>query len=129
MNYTRPSAQRRARLHLPTLASTTVMAATLLLALSTPAWAQDVERRTVRVSYADLDISQAAGRQALEQRIERAVTRICADRTQLDLSVRSQIARKCRADAIAGVQPQLAALYSRRDVIQASAEDRTPISP
>jgi UrcA family protein len=122
--------QRRRRIPLQLLFGPLAIA-TIALALSTPAWAAEGEvvQRTVRVGYADLDLADPGGRAVLERRIGRAVNRICFDRTQLDLTLRARMARTCRAEAIAGVQPQLALLYRRGSLTQASLDLRSAAAP
>jgi len=85
------------------------------LALSVPAWAA-TEQVSVRVSYADLDVEQTAGRQALEQRIGRAADRICR---YVSPFATMRMKRECRASALASVQPQLAMLYDARPLAEA----------
>ena len=87
-----------------------VIATAVALALSAPAWAK-VEQVSVTVSYADLDIDSPAGRKVLQRRISRAADRICRHPSPF---IPMGVARACRADAMASVQPQLAALYRAR---------------
>lgn len=52
-----------------------------LLAVPVSALAQPQTATTVRVSYADLDLSRAADRAALDRRIDKALDQVCpADR-------------------------------------------------
>ncbi len=101
----------------------TALIAAAAVAASAPAWAQ-MEQRSVRVSYADLDLGRAEGRKALDRRIEQAVDRICRDDDSIRDLVRSRLTRECRAGAFASVQPQLAALYGAGRWDQASLEVR-----
>ena len=54
------------------------IAATALLVPGADALAQDLAR-TVKVSYADLDLSRSGGRDMLERRIALAVRKVCPD--------------------------------------------------
>jgi UrcA family protein len=49
------------------------------------------------VSYADLDLSNAAGRAALKQRIDRAVDRVCAVEGDRSLAM-AMASRRCVAE-------------------------------
>jgi len=53
------------------------LAAALALSGSAALAEDHDDRASVRVSYADLDLSQAAGRAALERRVAGAVRRLC----------------------------------------------------
>jgi UrcA family protein len=64
---------------------------------------------TARVSYADLNLANPAGRARLERRIADAARDLCGSHFALDLN-RSELMRACRADAIASARlPALAA--------------------
>jgi len=77
---------------------------------------------TASVSYADLDLSRASGRGALQQRIEIAVQRVCPDRPAVHELRNLTVGAKCREAAWAGAQRQLAAVYDGRSFAQASIE-------
>lgn len=64
---------------------------------------------TERVSYADLDLSTASGRAALDARVRRAVYSACGAASEADPRGGNQV-RRCRADARlrAGAQTELA---------------------
>lgn len=82
--------------------------------------AQSGDTVRVSVSYADLDLSRASGREALEHRIDSAIDRICADEpSPVDLN-RTHVYRVCRAQAWAGARQQLAAVYGGATLAQAA---------
>jgi UrcA family protein len=54
---------------------------------------------SVRVHYADLDLSQEAGRAILEQRIRRAADHVCSQRGSVDL-VSQLTAGQCRRQTV-----------------------------
>ena len=72
-----------------------------LLAKATPA-----EVRIV--SYSDLDLSNAAGRSRLEQRIQAAVREVCGEAPTFDLARRRAV-RECVAETSANVRRPAAA--------------------
>ena len=74
------------------------------------------------VSYADLDLSRASARTALQQRIEMAVERVCPDRAPGHELRTLTVGAKCRRDALAGAQRQLAAIYQGRAFAAAAIE-------
>ena len=74
----------------------------------------------IAVSYADLDLSQAAGRAALEARVSGAVKKVCPGPSQPYNVQNFQASRTCRANAWAGVKPQLAAIFDGRTFAEAA---------
>jgi len=76
-------------------------AATSLCALQTTAHAADDALPTQKVSYADLDISKAAGAKALYRRIEAAARQVCAVEYTKDLDV-AALNRGCMKQAVDG---------------------------
>ncbi len=70
--------------------------AALVLGTATVATAQ--EAPTANVSYADLNLGTAAGRQMLDQRISIAVKRVCGTGQSLQEDIE---VRKCRTSASA----------------------------
>lgn len=85
--------------------------AAVIAASSSAAVAQPVAAsRTVHVSFADLDLSQAAGRAALEHRVSHAVMRVCPLPYGGDTRAMSAH-RVCRVAAWSGARKQLAAVY------------------
>ena len=101
---------------------TAIAAATLLTLGAGQALAQDDGPLKASVSYADLDLSRASGRAALENRIERAIDRVCPARP-LPTELRKQGSyRTCRAQAWSGARQQLAAIYDGRHLARASVE-------
>jgi len=96
-----------------------VSAAIMIASVAGHAGAQDIQR-TVRVSYADLDLRQDAGRQVLEHRIGNAVDKVCAPAPAgVDLTQMHDF-QKCRSQAMVGAQQQLAQIFNGRALAQAS---------
>ena len=95
-------------------------AALLALAAGHAAAQSDVSQPKTAVSYADLDLSRASGRQVLERRLEAAVDRVCPGRPAPGELRSLEIGRKCRTQAWAGAQQQLAAIYDGRQVAEAA---------
>ena len=85
---------------------------------ATPALAQDVNISVVRT--ADLDLSTAADRQALERRLSLAAREVCGTASDADLEGKNQV-RRCRAEVLARVSAQ-------RDELLASANRSIPIT-
>lgn len=83
-----------------------VLAAFAALSLAGPAAAEEV---SVTVSYADLDLTTAAGSAALDARIEAAVKDVCPKPDVRDLSARTAW-RECVTTARAGAKEQLSLL-------------------
>jgi len=89
--------------------------AAAIAAAAAPAVAQDLEGpRSERVSFADLDLAQAAGRATLEHRVARAVNRLCRMPYAGDIHAMTQH-RACRKEAWSSGRQELAAVYSRVD--------------
>ena len=79
-------------------------AATLVSAVTTsPLFAKPATPEARVVSYSDLDLSNAAGRNRLEQRIQAAVRDVCGDAPSFDLARRHAV-RECIAETSANVQ-------------------------
>ena len=79
-------------------------AATLVSAVTTsPLFAKPATPEVRVVSYSDLDLSSAAGRNRLEQRIQAAVRDVCGDAPSFDLARRHAV-RECIAETSANVQ-------------------------
>jgi UrcA family protein len=99
----------------PKLFSFACVAASLL-AVSTPAMA---EINTVKVKYADLDLSTAKGQDRFKVRVKQAVRQVCADPRATTISERiDQI--NCEKDSIARAMPkaerQIASYVANRRV-------------
>lgn len=99
-----------------TLAKTAVHAFTaigLAGAAITPAFAEEFERNSLSVSYADIDLDTAQGQKTLEKRIEKAARNVCRT-TKLDTGTRimSRDAANCLAKARADARQQVAALMA-----------------
>lgn len=83
-------------------AAASIIAASLTV-IPTVASAQ--EARSVQVSYADLDLSNAGGEAALARRIDRAAQFVCGEGTvHPGLDVATAV-RQCRATAVADARP------------------------
>lgn len=82
----------------------------------TPALAAPpAEQATERVQVADLDLSRASDRAALDARIRQAVNTACGDASSIDLAGANAI-RRCRVEArgLARTQVQRAMASARR---------------
>jgi UrcA family protein len=79
-------------------------AAALASAVSvSPVFAKPVSPQVRIVSYADLDVSTAAGQARLERRIQAAVRDVCGEAASVDLA-RRQAVRECITETSANVQ-------------------------
>lgn len=79
-------------------------AATFAAALSVPpAAARPADTGVRTVSYADLDLRNAAGRARLERRIDAAVRDLCGEAPSFDLARRRAV-RECLAETRANVR-------------------------
>jgi len=100
--------------------ATVLAAAALLGGLATPAVAAEDEAVvSVTVPYADLDIADPAGADALTQRIDSAVDKVCA---RPDIrNLKGMVAwEECKADALAGAMEQLSLVAPYADIEFAS---------
>lgn len=100
-----------------------LIAAPLLIAAATPALAAApvTEPTAIRIAYADLDLSSAAGRKALSQRIDRAAAKACAVPTDYRDLAALQHSMDCRTRAATAAQVQLAGLMEQRQAELAEA--------
>jgi UrcA family protein len=97
----------------------TVLAALAVSAAATPAAAEEFERASVTVSFADLDLTKPAGVATLQSRIRTAVKQVCS-KVEPRL-LRGQIAwEQCKADSLADAMEQLAALTPAPNLALAS---------
>ena len=86
--------------------------------LATPAVAAD-DTVSVTVPYADLDIADPAGADALTQRIDAAVDKVC-HRPDIR-NLKAMVAwEECKADALAGAMEQLSLVAPYADSAFAS---------
>lgn len=93
-------------------------AAALAGGLATPSIAADTTA-SVTVSYADLDVADPAGANALTQRIDAAVEKVC-HRPDIR-NLRGMVAwEECKAGALAGAMEQLSLAAPYADVAFAS---------
>ena len=91
---------------------TALFAGACLLAATAPAVAQDAPRART-VSYSDLNLSSAQGREALTLRIKQAARTVC-DTGLDDVSARTEEARCIRA-AIDGAKAKMAVTTAAAD--------------
>jgi UrcA family protein len=93
------------------MSKTALIFAAFVAAYGPAAFAQPVETApSVRVSFADLDLTHTAGRATLEARVSRAVSHLCRMPSGYDLVAMSRY-RGCRKSAWSSARPQLAAIY------------------
>jgi UrcA family protein len=97
---------------------TVLAAAALAGGLATPAVAAD-ETVSVTVPFADLDVADPAGAEALTQRIDSAVDKVC-DRPDMR-NLKAMVAwEECRSAAMAGAMEQLSLVAPYADLALAS---------
>ena len=82
------------------------MAAALGVAsmLVLPTVTQANEINSVRVSYADLNLSSGVGQQVLQRRIAGAAREVCVIEDSREIALR-RATNDCRSDAVASAQP------------------------
>lgn len=98
---------------------TVLAAAALATGFATPAFAAEDETLSVTVPYADLDIADPAGADALTARIDSAVEKVCHRPDIRDL--KAMVAwEECRAEALAGAMEQLSLVAPYADIEFAS---------
>jgi UrcA family protein len=88
-------------------------------ALSAPLVAADAEAESdaVRVQYDDLDLSTAAGRKELDQRVDKAARKVCGmDENNVGTRVPRKEARECYRDARQQLEARLAGLSGAGEV-------------
>lgn len=83
---------------------TAVAAIAVASALLVPTVSQAEETNSVRVSYADLNLTSGAAQNTLQRRIAGAAREVCVieDRKDLEIAMATHF---CRADAIARAEP------------------------
>ncbi len=92
-----------------------------------PANAQEMTRV---VSYADLDLTQAAGVHALENRVRDAVSQVCGDANIRDLPAYNEM-KACRASAMDRARSQISLATShaqQRSAARSVGSDSAQIS-
>ena len=98
--------------------ATILAAAALASGFATPAVAVE-ETVSVTVPYADLDVADPAGADALTQRIDSAVEKVCHRPDIRDL--KAMVAwEECKAGALAGAMEQLSLVQPYADIEFAS---------
>ena len=107
-----------------TILSLLIAAATLAPAGLAAQPAADAEQASIRVSFADLDLSSPAGRATFDRRIDRAIDVLCGQPDR-NLDMATPVF-KCRAAARASASPQrqLAVAAAQRSTIQLAARER-----
>ena len=100
------------------------MAAALGVAsmLVLPTVSQATQTNSVRVSYADLNLSSGAGQQVLQRRIAGAARDVCLFEDSREIALR-RATNDCRSDAIASAQPayEAAIAAARRGTVTIGA--------
>lgn len=79
--------------------------ATATLTMAAPAMAGDTQR-TVKVGYADLDLSTATGRTNLDRRLSAAIEQLCGSYASANGDEADRITR-CRAEARGSIARQM----------------------
>lgn len=100
------------------LAHAAVIAAALVSAA--PAVAEGT--KTVKVSYADLNLSSAAGRQELDRRVARTADRICGVALEQHLEMKA-VAKRCAVAARESARPTIELAYRNAANRQLAARD------
>ena len=78
---------------------------------TSPSMAQDAP--TMRVSFADLDLSAPAGAKTLDARLHSAVKAVCGEAEAADLTGLAKVGR-CRRAAWDGAKAQVDRIYASR---------------
>jgi UrcA family protein len=81
---------------------TKIFLATLLTFSATPALAQPPVTVSTTVRTADLDLSSAAGQQALNHRLTIAAKEVCGSASDVDVAGKNEV-RRCRHDTLANL--------------------------
>jgi UrcA family protein len=86
-----------------------------LVSTTAPAFATEVEKMTIEVNLADINLGTASGQKLLDQRIEKAVRTVCRVTSPTTGSrVLTQEVRDCLAAARADARQQVALLNGDR---------------
>jgi UrcA family protein len=87
--------------------------ATAAVIKAVPAFAETMPTQAVSIVHtADLDLSTAAGRNALDHRLVNAAYEVCGDASNVDLAGENK-ARACRVDVLARARADSLQLASR----------------
>jgi UrcA family protein len=81
-------------------------------ALVVPTVSQAAERNSVRVSYADLNLTTDFGQHKLQRRVTYAARQVCDTAAPLDLKFEREVAG-CRSGAITAAQPAIEAAIGK----------------
>lgn len=96
------------------LAAAGLSAALVAPALAGNPFEDNAPRRTVEVSFADLDLSTEAGQRKLDSRIEGAIRQVCRTVSiQAGTRIVDQTTQECKANARAEAKQKVAALMER----------------
>ena len=95
---------------LKTLPALAALAAASVLVL--PTVSNAAERTSVRVSYADLNLTTGIGQNKLQRRVAYAARSVCDTAAPLDLKFERAVA-ECRDDTIANAQPAIQAAIGK----------------
>jgi UrcA family protein len=88
---------------------------------ATPALAQPAE--AITVSYADLNLAVATGRNTLDRRIANAAEQLCGYYQPTELTWAAAV-RACQTETIALTQPQVETALRQRGSVEVSSADR-----
>ena len=95
---------------LKTLPALAALAAASALLIPPVSQAQDID--SVRVSYADLNLTSAFGQDRLQHRIAFAATVVCGPADHRDIPMTKAVG-ECRTETIADARPQYEAAVAR----------------
>ena len=104
----------------PILAAAAVAAMIANVAAITPAFSQPIE--SVEISYHDLNLASAAGRNVLDRRIAGAAAQLCGQARAVELTWNAAV-QTCHAETIASTQPQRDAAV-RYGTVQIASSDQ-----
>jgi len=108
------------------LHSAITIATSVCIATAAPACAQEAPQRIIHL--ADLDLGTATGVHILHNRLEGALTGVCGDPYERELSMR-HIIDKCRKTVMRQVGPQIAAAIERGRHLASTQTTRSLTAP
>ncbi len=91
------------------------------LAVAAPAGAEGNSPRSVRISYADLDLDKAKDVRTLDRRIGNALERLCGSFSVAHDMVDIEKITKCRAEAKKSIDAQVASIRKMTNARPSSA--------
>lgn len=93
----------------PILAPIMAIAATIATFSIPDAAMAQVERQSVRIGYADLDLGTEAGQRVLQERVRRAARKVCRlDEVRTGTHILAADATDCYRQALRGAREQVA---------------------